>query len=83
MYHYIYYKTILVTEEEAKIFLDNQDLVDLETFIEKSWPLMKPFVNIESGMFKPPIEESETEDLKENEEQTEYSETEHEENEGW
>ncbi|XP_076259840.1 glucosidase 2 subunit beta [Rhynchophorus ferrugineus] len=67
-----------VTEEEAKIFLDNQDSADLETFIEKSWPLMKPFVTLESGMFKPPALESEAEDLKENDEQNEYGEGDHE-----
>ncbi|CAG9766825.1 unnamed protein product [Ceutorhynchus assimilis] len=50
-----------VSEEEAKLFLNNQDSVELETFIEKSWPLMKPFVSIDSSMYKPPVTDSELE----------------------
>ncbi|XP_030767366.1 glucosidase 2 subunit beta [Sitophilus oryzae] len=72
-----------VSEEEAKLFLNNQESVDLETFIEKSWPLMKPFVKIDSGMFKPPetTSEAESEDLQDQEEElkVEFGESEHEE----
>lgn len=58
-----------VTEEEAKIFLNNQDSVDFEAFLDKSWALMKPFIQIDSGMYKPPVTESEADHLQEQGEQ--------------
>ncbi|ENN75729.1 hypothetical protein HUJ04_006358 [Dendroctonus ponderosae] len=41
-----------VSAEEAKLFLSNQESVDQETFIERTWKLMKPFVERESGMYQ-------------------------------
>ncbi|XP_060526233.1 glucosidase 2 subunit beta [Cylas formicarius] len=44
-----------VSEEEAKLFLGSQESVDLNTFLEKSWRLIKPFIMMDSGMYKPPV----------------------------
>ncbi|KAL1490280.1 hypothetical protein ABEB36_013001 [Hypothenemus hampei] len=45
-----------VSEEEAKLFLGNQDSVDLNTFVETTWKLLKPFVIQEATRLynKPP-----------------------------
>ncbi|XP_049530722.1 glucosidase 2 subunit beta [Anopheles darlingi] len=43
-----------VTEDEARFFLDERDQVDFETFVTLCWPRMKPFLMMDSGLFKPP-----------------------------
>uniref|UniRef100_A0A182XDP6 Glucosidase 2 subunit beta n=1 Tax=Anopheles quadriannulatus TaxID=34691 RepID=A0A182XDP6_ANOQN len=46
-----------VTEDEARFFLDERDQVDFETFVTLCWPRIKPFLMMDSGLFKPPGEE--------------------------
>uniref|UniRef100_A0A182MRU5 Glucosidase 2 subunit beta n=1 Tax=Anopheles culicifacies TaxID=139723 RepID=A0A182MRU5_9DIPT len=48
-----------VTEDEARFFLDERDQVDFETFVTLCWPRIKPFLMMDSGLFKPPSEEGE------------------------
>ncbi|XP_050089648.1 glucosidase 2 subunit beta [Anopheles aquasalis] len=43
-----------VTEDEARFFLDERDQVDFETFVTLCWPRVKPFLMMDSGLFKPP-----------------------------
>lgn len=61
-----------VSEEEAKLFLNNEDSVDVNVFLDKSWSLMKPFLQLDSGLYKPPAAGSDAEQLQhDNEEQDE------------
>ncbi|EEZ98119.2 glucosidase 2 subunit beta [Tribolium castaneum] len=53
-----------VSVEEAKYFLNNQESVDLETFISDAWANIKPYLMMDAGLFKPPVpQDGEAEDL--------------------
>lgn len=52
----------LVETEEARYFLDDNDELDLESFITLAWPKMKPFMMLDSGLFKAPKKEEPVDD---------------------
>lgn len=47
----------VVSEEEARFFLGESNEVTLREFIDSAWPLIKPYLMMENGLFKPPIEQ--------------------------
>ncbi|KAJ8917126.1 hypothetical protein NQ315_012616 [Exocentrus adspersus] len=49
-----------VSEEEAKYFLNNQDSVDLETFIESCWSNVKSYHVLDGRKFEPSGENEES-----------------------
>lgn len=49
---------ILVSEEEAKFFLNQQNAVDQDTFINNCWSIVKPYLMIDAQIFKPPASET-------------------------
>ena len=52
-----------VTEEEAKFFLGDKDSLDLQTFTEGAFALMKPYLDLEKTQTEEPVEEFPTEAL--------------------
>lgn len=46
-----------VSVEEAKYFLEAEEELDLDTFITVAWPKIKPYLMMDSGLFKPPAPE--------------------------
>ncbi|CAG9787198.1 unnamed protein product [Diatraea saccharalis] len=50
-----------VDEEETKYFFGENEMVDKDSFIATTWPLLKPLLMMEQGMFRP-AQEDEGED---------------------
>nr|XP_031833510.1 glucosidase 2 subunit beta [Nomia melanderi] len=43
----------VVSDEEALYFLNNQEEVNLQEFMDSAWSYIKPFLMLEQGVFKP------------------------------
>lgn len=51
-----------VDDEEAKFFFSGNEKVTSEEFVSTTWPLLKPLLMMEQGMFKPDDSQKEKED---------------------
>lgn len=62
-----------MSEEEARYFLNGEDSADQDKFVTDCWQHIKPYLMMDSGLFKPPGEpetpEEESEGEVEGEEQ--------------
>lgn len=45
-----------VSDEEAMYFLGELEHVDVETFVTVAWPQVKPFLMLEAGQFRQPLD---------------------------
>lgn len=61
----------VITDEEAKYFLDDHTELNFEEFFNVAWPKIKPFHMLNAGLFKPPREATEAEEMAEDDEQLE------------
>ncbi|XP_026731877.1 glucosidase 2 subunit beta [Trichoplusia ni] len=50
-----------VDEEEVKYFFGDRESIDKDTFVSVTWPVLKPLLMMEQGMFKPAEEQEELE----------------------
>ncbi|GBP94299.1 Glucosidase 2 subunit beta [Eumeta japonica] len=50
-----------VSEEEAKEFIGERESIDLENFVSETWPLLKPLLMMEQGLFQTSSQTSDTE----------------------
>lgn len=48
-----------VDEEEVKYFFGENESVDKDTFVTTTWPLLKPLLMMEQGMFRPSQDDEE------------------------
>lgn len=65
----------VITDEEAKYFLDDHTELNFDDFFNVAWPKIKPFHMLNAGMFKPPREATEAEEMTEDDEQIEEPDT--------
>ncbi|CAG2059941.1 unnamed protein product, partial [Timema podura] len=54
-----------VSDEEVKLILAGHDSVSWEQFLESSWPVIRPLLQLEKGLFQPPSTEDEPVDQEE------------------
>ncbi|VEN57325.1 unnamed protein product [Callosobruchus maculatus] len=73
-----------VSDEEAKWFLNGQEEVDFEAFINNCWTSIKPYMLMDSGLYTPPSADetvSEVDDMQEGQAEEEHEANEDEEEE--